>query len=158
MPQSFLSAGNFVPLSCRKKWRRCNFSTKKIKTITNTPNDRLCIPEVLFTSLDKYLTCYTKKIKKWHKVIQIYGIYFVVYICSYYFISSRSQNRIVTCNEWPRNQCAVAVIFYNLIGKCGFQTAMTNNKQHWRIQLPFFGGGEVTQPKSWPQKAKNWKR
>ena len=36
--------------------------------------DRFCIPAVLFTPLDKYLTCYTqKKLKKWHKVAQIYG-------------------------------------------------------------------------------------
>ena len=34
---------------------------KKSKTTINTPNDRLCIPEVLFTSLEKYLTRYTKK-------------------------------------------------------------------------------------------------
>ena len=37
------------------------FQKKKSKTTINTPNDRLCIPEVLFTSLEKYLTCYTKK-------------------------------------------------------------------------------------------------
>ena len=27
--------------------------------------------------------------------------------CTYYFTSSRSQNRIMTCYEWPRNHCAV---------------------------------------------------
>ena len=27
--------------------------------------------------------------------------------CNYYFISSRSQNRIMTCYEWPLNQCGV---------------------------------------------------
>ena len=26
--------------------------------------------------------------------------------CYYYFTSSRSQNRIMTCYEWPRNHCA----------------------------------------------------
>ena len=28
--------------------------------------------------------------------------------CTYYFTSSRSQKRIMTCYEWPRNHCAVA--------------------------------------------------
>ena len=28
--------------------------------------------------------------------------------CYYYFTSSRSQNRIMTCYEWPRNHCAAA--------------------------------------------------
>ena len=27
--------------------------------------------------------------------------------CTYYFTSSRSQNRIMTCYEWPRNYCAL---------------------------------------------------
>ena len=27
--------------------------------------------------------------------------------CYYYFTSSRSQNRIMTCYEWPRNHCAL---------------------------------------------------
>ena len=59
--QSFLCAGNFVPLSCRKTEVDAIFQQKKSKTTINTPDDRLCIPEVLFTSLEKYLTCYTKK-------------------------------------------------------------------------------------------------
>ena len=54
----FLCAGNFVRFSCRKN-RVDAIKKKKSKTTINTPNDRLCIPEVLFTSLEKYLTCYT---------------------------------------------------------------------------------------------------
>ena len=37
------------------------FFQKNQKQPINTHNDRLCIPEVLFTSLEKYLTCHTKK-------------------------------------------------------------------------------------------------
>ena len=60
--QRFLCAGNFVPLSYRKNEVDAIFQNKKkTKTTINTPNDRLCIPDVLFTSLEKYLTCYTKK-------------------------------------------------------------------------------------------------
>ena len=58
--QSFLCAGNFVPLNSWKNKVDAIFQ-KKSKTIINTPNDRLCIPQVLFTSLDKYLTYYTYK-------------------------------------------------------------------------------------------------
>ena len=54
----FLCTGNFVPLNCRKN-KVDAFFPKKSKTTINTAKDRLCIPEVLFTSLDKYLTCYT---------------------------------------------------------------------------------------------------
>ena len=44
-----------------EKMKKMHFVSKKSKTTINTPNDRLCITEVLFTSLEKYLTCYTKK-------------------------------------------------------------------------------------------------
>ena len=41
--QSFLCAGNFVPLSCRKNEVDAIFQQNK-KTTRNTPNYRLCIP------------------------------------------------------------------------------------------------------------------
>ena len=31
--------------------------------------------------------------------------------CYYYFTSSRSQNRIMTCYEWPQNHCAALWLF-----------------------------------------------
>ena len=58
--QSFSGAGNFVPLNCQKIKKK-QFFKKKSKTTIKSPSDRLCIPEALFTSLDKYLTCYTYK-------------------------------------------------------------------------------------------------
>ena len=55
-------AGNFVPLNCRKNKLNAFFQQQK-KTL-RPPYERLCIPEVFFTYLEKYLTCYTHKSRK----------------------------------------------------------------------------------------------
>ena len=47
----------------------------------------------------------------WHMIecaIFVITGQFCAWCCNYYFCSSRSQSRIMTCYEWPRNHCAMA--------------------------------------------------
>ena len=43
--------------------------------------------------------------------------------CYYYFTSSRSQNRIMTCYEWPRNHCAVSG--FNEVLRCPWKRGVS---------------------------------
>ena len=72
MAQSFLCAGNFVPLSCRKNGVDAFFqkNQKQPSTLLMTTSafQRCCLPLWRNT-----WHATQRKVKKWHKVTQIYG-------------------------------------------------------------------------------------